>query len=346
MKKIILLVSLFVLALPAYVCADTYIFTDDDLVYFYWDPGYKTYQSYTEYMADSSYETGEVNDALWYYRCLTYFYPDYYKGWWGIIRCYSGNFKDLDFVDSDDYIGKLSKSDYASYKNDEGKDVLDLWETQLPEITKARKERAAAEAKKRADNSYNMKFVRHDGILEQYNGSDPEVLIPEDVTIIGEGAFRQTNIERIVFHKNVKEIQKDAFASCGLLREVVIPSTVTAIGEGAFRQCLHLESAEIPDSIKKMPDNLFQGCTRLKTVTIDNGVKEIGKCFTGCEGLSTILIPPSVKTIGPFAFSGCKNLKTVTIMSNEVSIGKRAFYGTRLEDKDKLSSRFGSIIFY
>lgn len=342
-KKIISFI--FALFVSVFTFADTLIFTDDDIIYFYWEPSYSSYQLYTEYKADSSYDMGEVNDALWYYRNLTYFYPDYYKGWWGIIRCYSDNFKNLDFVDSEVYIEKLKKSDYMTYGKKEGQAVLDKWEKDLPAITKARKIRAEEEAKKRADNFYNMKFVRHNGVLEQYNGSDPEVIIPEDVTVIGQGAFRQTCVERVVFHKGVKEIQKDAFANCGKLKEIVIPSTVKVIGEGAFRQCMNLVSVQIPGSIEKLPNNMFQGCARLQNVTIENGVKEIGKAFVSCETLSSILIPKSVTTIGDFAFSNCGKLKTVTIMSNKVTVGKRAFYATKLEDKDKLIERFGAQIF-
>ena len=136
----------------------------------------------------------------------------------------------------------------------------------MPSITKAREERAAAEKRKRSDNLYNMKFVRHDGILEQYNGSDSEVIIPLDVTVIGPAAFRNTSVSRIVFHENVMEIGKDAFANCGSLKSIVIPDTVKIIGEGAFRQCMNLESAVIPGSIEVLPNNLFQGCSRLSSV--------------------------------------------------------------------------------
>lgn len=321
-------------------------YDEADLVYFYWDLSYLSYKAYAEYRADSLYETGSTEDAFWYYRSLAYFYPKYYKGWWGIIRCFSGDFKNLDFVDSEILIAKLEKSDFKSAHKKNEADVIAQWNKELPSIQKARKERAEREAKKRADNFYNMKFVRHNGVLEQYNGSDGEVIIPEDVTVIGQGAFRQTVVSRVVFHKNVREIQKDAFANCGSLKSISIPSTVEVIGEGAFRQCMNLESVELPGSLEKIPNKLFQGCKRLTNVQIGKGTKEIGgSCFTSCESLSAITIPSTVTKIGDFAFSACPKLTNITIMSDNVSVGRRAFFGTHPEDKEKMIQRFGEAAF-
>ena len=350
LKKNAVLAALCLLlgTVPVYSEESAYdeTYDESDLEYFYWDLSYHSYKAYAEYKADSLYDAGYTEDAFWYYRSLAYFYPKYYKGWWGIIRCFSGNFKNLDFVDSEILIEKLEKSDFKSAKKKNETDVLTQWNNELPAIQKARNERAELEAKKRADNSYNMKYVRHDGVLEQYNGSDPEVIIPEDVTVIGQGAFRQTSISRVVFHKNVKEIQKDAFANCGSLKSISIPSTVKVIGEGAFRQCMNLESVELPGTLEKIPNKLFQGCKRLTNVQIGKGTKEIGvSCFTSCESLSAVTIPSTVTKIGDFAFSACPKLTTLSIMSDNVTVGKRSFYGTHLEDKEKLIQRFGEEAF-
>ena len=78
--------------------------------------------------------------------------------------------------------------------------------------------------KKRAANFYNMKFVRKDGVLTQYNGSDEDIIIPADVTNIGDAPFRQNpQLKRVIIHNSVK-----------------------TIGEGAFRDCHNLTSIEMP----------------------------------------------------------------------------------------------------
>lgn len=347
MKKIILILLSLFLSMTLFAENSSYdeTYDESDLVYYYWDSSYVSYYLYAEYRADSLYSAGFTEDAFWYYRCLAYFYPLDYKGWWGIIRCYSGNFDNLDFVDSEILIEKLRNSNYSKKGLKEGINVLEKWDKELPAITKARAERAAAEEKKRNDNFYNMKFVRNNGVLEQYNGSDPEVIIPSDVTVIGPGAFRNAKINRVVFHDKVVEIGKDAFANCNSLKSIVIPSTVKTIGEGAFRQCMNLESVEIPGSIKVLPNNLFAGCKRLKNVQISKGVQQIMKSFTGCETLTAITIPPTVNSIGDFAFSACTNLKTISIMNNKATLGKRALYGTQIENKEELIQKFGSAVF-
>ncbi len=342
MKKFFAAFLFALVGLSARTSADIYIFSAGDVSYCYYDSSYDSYQAYAEYKADALFEQGELNDALWYYRNLSYFYPTYYKGWYGIIRCFSRDFENLNFADSEKYMEKLR---LCSSISPEGKTLLAKWDIAWPEIQEQRKMKKEEQDRKRADNFYNMKFIRKNGVLEQYTGSDTEVIIPSDVIIIGQAAFRNTKVETIVFHEKVKEIQKDAFAMCGNLKTVVIPAHVKTLGEGAFRQCNNLEAVEIPASIRVISDNCFAGCGKLKVVSIGNGIREIGKSFTGCKSLSAILVPPSVSSIQDFAFSGCTNLTTFTCLNKNIQLGKRALYGTNLENKDQLAEKFGPEIF-
>jgi len=341
-KKVAVLFLMFFAGLSSKVFADIYIFSIGDVVFCYYDNNYDSYLTYAEYKADVLFSQGEVNDALWYYRNLSYFYPSYYKGWYGIIRCFSRDFENLNFSDSEKYIEKLR---LCKNKPNDVQELLSKWDASWPEIQKQREIFKQEQDKKRADHFYNMKFIRHDGVLEQYTGSDTEVIIPSDVTVIGQAAFRNTPVKTIVFHDKVTEIQKDAFAMCGNLQSVVIPSTIKKLGEGVFRQCNNLESVEIPSSIKIIPNNCFAGCGKLKTVSIENGVQEIDKGFTGCSSLSAILVPPSVLKINDFAFSGCTNLKTLTYMNENIQFGRRSLYGTHLENKDQFVEKFGASVF-
>ncbi|MDR1318033.1 MAG: hypothetical protein LBJ90_00280, partial [Treponema sp.] len=56
--------------------------------------------------ADAFYDLGEIRDALWCYKSLTWYFPQYYKGWLGIARCYSENFKNFDFYDCETYMNR------------------------------------------------------------------------------------------------------------------------------------------------------------------------------------------------------------------------------------------------
>ena len=187
--------------------------------------------------------------------------------------------------------------------------------------------------------------VSADGVLEQYRGNDAEVKVPDGIRVIGQGAFRKSSAEYVFLPDSVVEIQKDAFADCQRLKAVLIPESVRMLGEGIFRQCMNLGSVVIGGCIERVPDNMFALCARLKNVRIERGVRHIGKSFTGCTSLEEIEIPDSVETIADFAFSGCTNLKRITLPES-AKIGRRAFYGTQIENRAELEARYGEDIFY
>jgi hypothetical protein len=68
--------------------------------------------------------------------------------------------------------------------------------------------------------------------LTKYNGPGGDVVIPNNVTSIGEGAF----------------------AHCNSLTEITIPDSVTSIDYCAFSGCKSLESITIPDSVELSKD--------------------------------------------------------------------------------------------
>ncbi|MBR0191590.1 MAG: leucine-rich repeat protein, partial [Thermoguttaceae bacterium] len=78
--------------------------------------------------------------------------------------------------------------------------------------------------------------------ITKFIGKETDVIIPDDVTEIGDHVFD----------------------SCSFLKSVVIPDGVTKIGLGAFDSCLSLTSVTIPDSIKEIESGVFAGCMSLK----------------------------------------------------------------------------------
>ena len=57
-----------------------------------------------------------------------------------------------------------------------------------------------------------MYFQIENGVLKKYTGKDKDVVIPDGVTSIGDGAFK----------------------CCTSLISIIIPNSVTSIGNGAF----------------------------------------------------------------------------------------------------------------
>ncbi len=93
------------------------------------------------------------------------------------------------------------------------------------------------------------------GVLIKYLGVDDHVLVPDEVTAIGDGAF-----------KNKKTIIS-----------ITLPENITHIGHYAFSGCKKLTSIEIPESVTTIGDYAFSGCKRLPTVDIPEAVRKIGR---------------------------------------------------------------------
>ena len=131
-----------------------------------------------------------------------------------------------------------------------------------------------------------------------------KLIIPDDVTSIGEWAFYD----------------------CIGLTSVTIGNSVTSIGGYAFSGCSGLTSATIPNSVTSIGSSAFSGCSRLTSVTIGNSVTSIGGyAFKGCSGLTSVTIPNSVTRIGEWAFRDCSRLTSVTIPNSVTRIGSDAF---------------------
>ena len=113
------------------------------------------------------------------------------------------------------------------------------------------------------------------------NGTVRNVVVPDTVTTIGEGAFESCkNLESIVLSKRLQEIYRGAFHNCTKLKSIVLPNTMRKIGISAF-----------------------EGCHSLSSVTLGTGLREIGIwAFNDCPSLKSITIPANVTYIGAKAF--------------------------------------------
>ena len=136
-----------------------------------------------------------------------------------------------------------------------------------------------------------------------------ELVIPENVTSIGEHAFIGcTSLTSIEIPNSVTSIGYSAFGGCTSLTNITIPESVTSIGDYAFSWC-GFTSIEIPNGVTSIGDFAFYYCTKLTSVDMTNGVTSIGiRAFEGCTGLTSVTISDSIISIGSGAFSGCSNL--------------------------------------
>ena len=174
--------------------------------------------------------------------------------------------------------------------------------------------------------------IDDDGVLTKYTGNETDVTIPEGVTDIGSGAFRDcTSLESVKIPASVTSIGKYAFWNCTSLTGVDIPASVTSIGGGAFYECESLETVTYNGTLAQWcaMDNDYNlmgkaerviltgennmNLKQVDTLKIPDGVERIGiHAFYDCTALTDVTIPASVTSIEGGAFYGCESLETVT----------------------------------
>ncbi|MBR1615411.1 MAG: leucine-rich repeat protein [Treponema sp.] len=148
-----------------------------------------------------------------------------------------------------------------------------------------------------------------------------EIVVPEGVTEIGEGAFfdAKDTLEKVVLPSSLMKIGKSAFAFCQKLTAVDLPKDLIEIPNSAFSHCSSLKKIEIPAGVKKINSEAF-GSAALESIELPSGLEEIGyRAFFKCK-LTAIELPQSLKKIESSAFSG-NNIESVAFPSGIEKIG-------------------------
>ena len=157
------------------------------------------------------------------------------------------------------------------------------------------------------------------------NPSVAEIVVPEGVTEIGEGAFidASNTLEKVVLPDSVVKIGKQAFAFCQKLTAIDLPAHLTEIAENAFQEC-GLKSIVCPSGLKKIGRYTFQQCKELTSVELNEGIESIKDAFPYCSALKEIKLPESLAN-GDFSFSSCTALEKVELPKGLTEIPNSAF---------------------
>jgi len=147
-------------------------------------------------------------------------------------------------------------------------------------------------------------FEIEDGVLIRYLGTEKNVVIPDGVTAIGDGAFSlQEELESVFIPKGVRYIGDAAFAMCSNLTTVTMPISLESIGSAAFAFCSSLESIEIPDGVKTIASMAFYECTKLTSISIPSKINLSGYgIFTNCTNLESVIFPDVIPDLGMHNF--------------------------------------------
>lgn len=143
------------------------------------------------------------------------------------------------------------------------------------------------------------------GMFPFFSGTLKEVEFGNMLEEIGEGIFKNTQLENLDFPDSLKKIDKSAFRGCKKLKEVKFPQGLQEIGKEAFYDCKDL-----------------------KNVVFSEGLQEIGEEAFSYSGVEELKFPSSLKSIGSKAFYECKNLKEVVFLEGLLSVGSKAFEDT------------------
>lgn len=140
----------------------------------------------------------------------------------------------------------------------------------------------------------------------------------ENVEIIGEWAFEQCRgLVEVKLHDGLKEIRRQAFATCTLLKSEFFPY------EDAY-----IDRAALPNALQTLGAGVFTDCKNMESINMQRTqVKNILRnTYSGCSGITTFYYPNVVETIGEFAFSGCSALVGSFFPASLTSIETNAFH--------------------
>lgn len=194
----------------------------------------------------------------------------------------------------------------------------------------------------------NSDFVIENGVLKEYKGTDENVVIPNGVTEIGYGVFREnSNIQSVEIPNTVKKIGMNAFYYCSNLSTVNISAGATEIGAEAFRGCTNLSNITIPETVtdidyfafsetkwleQKQDERkdhlviisnkiLYDGAKASGAITIPDGITLVCPyAFYYNDNITSIVVPKSVKICDTRCFGGCTSLKTITFKNKDTKM--------------------------
>ena len=178
--------------------------------------------------------------------------------------------------------------------------------------------------------------------LEKVPGKSENIIIPDEIKVIGDGAFNGNADVKSVEIRNgtLTKIGDRAFENCTGLKKIILPYSVKNIGKDAFKGCISLEMIEIKnpeckidESYDTIPEkteisgfskSLAKTYSKKNHRNFKNITNIYDNFFCGEISMNKFSIPDDVEAIGDNAFKGCVNLQEIHL-GNVASIGKGAF---------------------
>lgn len=276
------------------------------------------------------YTLDEANDAV----------GDALSGWIPARNWVKGENNTV-VIDITDYLGKLKElgsSTIVLYVNDWALNAA-AWGFN---VKKSMDELEAPEEGDEGANSLNKnnnngsdkvvvmsedgEFVVENGVLTAYNGTNPEVIIPDDlgITELAKGLFDgNTWVTKIVVPEGVEIIGGNCFRRCAALTEISLPSTLKDIGYYSFSYLPSLKEVIIPAAVEAYGYCVFMGSSGVERVIFEGDkVTDLGSfAFYECSSLKEIVLPGGLTKFDYATFYKCTSLTSVTVPASVNSFG-------------------------
>lgn len=110
-----------------------------------------------------------------------------------------------------------------------------------------------------------------------------KVYLTDNIESIGNMAFLESKIKKIIIPKKLKEIAEGTFFDCEELEEVIFSENLEKIGIASFEKCLKIKKIIIPQSIKCIRERAFKSCSSLEQVIYKGTLKEFKNIEIGDE---------------------------------------------------------------
>ena len=204
------------------------------------------------------------------------------------------------------------------------------------------------------------------------------IIIPENVTRIGNLAFNYTKLDSLFIPKNVRSIGSeivrltpiqsikvsednkwlDSRNGCNAIMETatntllvgckntIIPDDTEAIGNTAFYFCQDLHEIILPESVTCIGDSAFY-LTNITSVNLPANLIRIGDYAFASTRLTSIEFPEGLKSIGNSAFSSAQ-ITSIEFPASVEELGDYAFCYTKLNSVfiPKNIRHIGKALFY
>ena len=140
-----------------------------------------------------------------------------------------------------------------------------------------------------------------------------QLILPADVSAIGEGAFAGSSIAEITIPEGVTQLGDYAFYGCPNLKRVTLPRSLKAMGKGAFGNCTALESADLSaTAVTAIPEKAFAGAVALSAVNLPAGLETIGREAFSHTAVKTLDLS-GVRSFEAYALSSMPFLTSLSI---------------------------------